>query len=103
MTNGLDSMKRHNPKPTDKRLFNCPQCGKQRLVRPVDHCVSKDTQEFKKRDGTSISLLVDICVPCTQKNYHTYFEPTRTDIRKVLKAMSDEAEASPDVSLEELL
>lgn len=89
--------------PVDKKVFSCPQCGKSRMTRPMDHKVSQDKQEFKTRDGTSVSLFTDTCDPCIAKNYRTYFEPTKTDIRKVLKAMNDEAAASGDVSLEELL
>jgi len=95
-------MKRYSPKPVDKKVFACPQCNKPRLVRPLTHVVSKEMQEFKTRDGSSISLMVDICEHCVAKNYREHFEPTRTDIRKVLKAMNDEAKPS-DVSLEELL
>jgi hypothetical protein len=96
-------MKRFSPKPVDKRAFSCPQCSKQRLIRPIGHVVSNETQEFKKRDGSSVALMVDICDPCIAKNYRDYFEPTRTDIRKVLKAMNDESQTPSDVSLEELL
>lgn len=90
-------------KPIDKRAFICPQCGKLCMLRPLDHCVSKETQEFKTRDGSSVSLLVDTCDKCLGKNYRRYFEPTKSDIRHVLKAMNDEAKSSSDVSLEELL
>lgn len=96
-------MKRSSQKPVDKRLYSCPQCDKQRLLRPLGHVISTETQEFKKRDGSSIALMVDICDPCIAKNYRDYFEPTRTDVRKILKAMNDDAQASPDVSLEDLL
>lgn len=96
-------MKRFKPTPVDKRMMVCPQCGKQRMSRPLGHVVSQEKQEFKTRDGSSVSLLIDTCDNCVGRNYRQYFEPTRSDIRKVLKAMNDEAQASPDVSLEELL
>lgn len=89
--------------PADKRVFACPQCKKSRMTRPLDHKVSLEMQEFKTRDGSSVNLLTDTCDHCVDKNYRLYFEPTKSDIRKVLKAMNDEAQASPDVSLEELL
>lgn len=88
--------------PADKKLFACPQCKKSRMIRPLAHVVSQERRDFKTRDGNTISLLVDTCDNCIVKNYSLYFEPTRTDIRKVLNAMNDEAKTS-DVSLEELL
>lgn len=87
----------------DKKIFACPQCGKPRMSRPLDHKVIQEKQEFKTRDGSSVSLFVDTCDGCIGRNYRKYFEPTKTDIRKVLKAMNDDATASGDVSLEELL
>jgi len=86
-------------RPQDNKVFTCPQCDKHRMVRPIGHVVSLKTTEFKTRDGSPINLLEDICSSCIGKNYRKYFEPTRSDVRKVLKAMNDEA----DVSLEELL
>lgn len=89
--------------PIDKKVFTCPQCSRARMTRPLDHCVSKETQEFKTRDGSSVSLFTDTCEKCIGKNYRQFFEPTKADIRKVLKAMNDEATVSGDTSLEELL
>lgn len=89
-------------KPIDKKVFSCPQCGHD-MTRLLTHIVSQDKQEFKTRDGSSISLFVDTCEKCVSRNYRKYFEPTKSDIRKVLKAMNDEAKTSTDVSLEELL
>lgn len=96
-------MKRFKSKPKDMKIFTCPQCDKPRLSRLINHVVSYEKQDFKTRDGSSVSLLIDICDNCINRNYRQYFEPTRSDIRKVLKAMNEEAQASPDVSLEELL
>jgi hypothetical protein len=89
--------------PINKKVFTCPQCGKHRMSRPMNHCVSKETQEFKTRDGSTVSLFLDTCDNCVAKNYRDHFEPTKSDVRKVLKAMNEEATASGDVSLEELL
>lgn len=91
------------PAPVDKKVFTCPQCSRARMSRPMGHVASHDKQEFKTRDGATVSLFVDTCDYCVAKNYRQYFEPTRSDIRKVLKAMNDEATTSSDVSLEELL
>lgn len=95
-------MRRINQKPPDMKMVSCPQCGKG-MSRPLGHVVSQETQEFKTRDGGSVSLPTDTCQKCIGKNYRQYFEPTRSDVRKVLKAMNDEAKAPSDVSLEELL
>lgn len=73
------------------------------MSRPIDHVVLKTQTEFKTRYGTSVTLFTDTCDTCISKNYRQYFEPTKSDVRKVLKAMNDEAPASNDVSLEELL
>ena len=73
------------------------------MTRLLAHIVSQEKQEFKTRDGSPISLFVDTCDKCVGKNYRKYFEPTKSDVRKVLKAMNDEAKISPDTSLEELL
>lgn len=89
--------------PVDKKIFTCPQCSQARMSRPMDHVVSHEIQEFKTKDGGTISLFTDTCDKCISKNYRQYFEPTKSDIRKVLKAMTDETQVSSDVSLEELL
>jgi len=96
-------VKRINKKPVDMKIFTCPQCGKDRVSRPLGHIISQEKQEFKTRDGSSVSLFIDTCDNCVGKNYRQYFEPTKSDIRKVLKAMNDEVKPSSDVSLEELL
>jgi hypothetical protein len=96
-------MKRFGGRPVDKKIFTCPQCKKLRMSRVMDHKVSTEQKEFKTRDGSTVSLFVDVCDPCIARNYRKYFEPTRSDIRKVLKAMNEEAATVDDVSLEELL
>lgn len=95
-------MRIQNQKPVDKKVFTCQQCGKHRMTRAVDHVVSTEKQEAKTRDGSMMSFFVDICDNCIARNYRTHFEPTRSDIRKVLKAMTEENKPS-DVSIEEML
>lgn len=90
-------------KPSDKKVFTCPQCLRARMTRPLTHKVSQEKQEFKTKDGSTVSLFLDACDKCIAKNYRDYFEPTRSDVRKVLKAMNEEATASGEISLEELL
>lgn len=90
-------------KTVDMKAFTCPQCLRTAMTRTLGHVVSQEKVEHKTRDNSSISLFVDICDKCQGKNYRKYFEPTRTDIRKVLKAMNDTAKETPEESLEDLL
>lgn len=96
-------MKRLNQKPQDKRVFQCPQCNKHRLTRPLDYVVSKSKQEYKIKDKETVELFIDICEPCKARNSRQYFEPTKADIKRILKTMQEEAELSEDQSLEDLL
>jgi len=96
-------MKRTNSKPVDRKLFTCPQCSKQRMVRDLDYVLTDETRVYKTKDGKEISLAVDVCEQCKQRNFTKYFEPSRADIRKVLKAMTEESQIGEDESLEELL
>ena len=96
-------MKRINNTHQDKRIFECPQCHKRRMRRPLDHIVNQEMQVYKTKRGQEISLHIDICDFCRQRNYRYYFEPTKTDIKKVLKAMHDETIVDEETSLEDLL
>lgn len=96
-------MRRLNSRPKDKRTHSCPQCGKQRMTRDLDHEVTDQKQEYKTKDGSTIELFIDICEFCKARNYQRYFEPTKADIRRVLKAMQEDAELGEEESLEELL
>ena len=96
-------MRLPNRKPVDKRAFQCPQCNKPRLIRPLDHTVSLDKHEYKTRDGSSVSLLVDICDACQARNFRQHFEPSKEDIRKVVKSMHAESELPGEQSIEDLL
>lgn len=95
-------MKRLSQKPTDKKIFSCPQCDKRRMIRPVGYVVSLDKKTHKDKTGRDIDLFVDICDTCYNRNYKTYFEPTKADIRKILKTMQEDAKLA-DQSLEDLL
>lgn len=96
-------MKQVNSKPVDRKSFYCPQCSKPRMIRDMEHTVSTEKNAYKTKDNKEIDLHVDICEPCKQRNFKKYFEPSRADVRKVLKAMQDEAAIGEDESLEELL
>ena len=94
-------MKSFKNAPRDLRAFECPQCEKYRLHKPLDYTPNREEKEFTKRDGTPIKLFVDICDFCKKKNWHKFFEPTKADIRKVIKALAEEKQL--DQSLEEML
>lgn len=96
-------MKRLNNKPVDMRCFECPQCHKQRMVRKPEHIVSQETREYKTRDGTPVTLLVDICDFCQVSNSKRHFEPSKADIRRLIKAIQEEGKLEEGQSLEELL
>lgn len=96
-------MKRLNIKPVDSKTFICPQCGKPRMSRPLDHKVSLEKKSFKIKNEQEIELLIDICDFCLAKNYRAYFEPTKTDIKKLLKAIHEEQPADSEKSLEDLV
>ena len=81
----------------------CPQCNKPRLKRPLDFKASLEKKKYKTKDNSEVELLVDICEFCQTKNYHKYFEPTRADIKKIMKAMKEEAQLREGESLEDLL
>jgi len=96
-------MKRLNQKPQDKRIFQCPQCNKYRLTRPLNHVVDKSKQEYKTKDKETVELFVDVCESCKGRNSRLYFEPTKADIQRILKTMQENAELGEDQSLEDLL
>ena len=86
----------------DMRAYWCPQCKKQRLVRPLNHVVSLEEREYKTKNGTAIKLLVDICDHCRANNHKKFFEPSRADVKRLIKAIQEESPLK-DESLEELL
>lgn len=96
-------MRRLNGKPKDRRTHSCPQCGKQRMTRDLDHELTLEKQEYKAKDGTTIKLFIDICEFCKTRNWRKHFEPTKSDVRRVLKTMQDDAELGEEESLEDLL
>ena len=96
-------MRRINPTPISLRAFSCPQCNKLRMNRPLDHVVNIKTHTYDAKDGTKVDLLIDICDKCQAKNFRKYFEPTRADVKRILKSMKEDATLAGDQSLEELL
>lgn len=96
-------MKRLNQKPVDMRMLVCPQCQKPRMSRPIGHVIKLEKKSYKDRHDKDVEILTDICDFCIQKNYRLHFEPTRADIRKVLKTMQEEAKLADDQTLEDLL
>ena len=96
-------MRRPHSKPRDMRSYTCPQCSKQRMVRELDYEVSDARQTYKTTDNAEVELFTDICDRCKRRNLKKYFEPSRADIRKVLKTMKEDAKLDDEGSLEDLL
>ena len=96
-------MRRINRKPEDKRAFECPQCEKSRMIRPIDHVVFKDRNTYNMANGESVILFADICDWCKKRNYKKYFEPQKANVRRVLKTLHDDSKLADDQSLEDLL
>jgi len=90
-------------KPRDMKSCECPQCGKRRMTRPLDHEVSLDQQTYKDRNGNEVTLYIDICEHCKVANFRRHFEPSRRDIARTLKQIQQEADVPEGESLEELL
>ncbi len=96
-------MRRISGKPTPQRIFECPQCKKRRMRRPLDHVVSFEKQNFDAKGGKTIELYVDICENCKQNNFRKFFEPSRDEIKNALKAIHSNSELEGEESLEDLL
>ena len=85
-----------------RRTFTCPQCQKRRMIRSHDHTVSLEKKTYNTYAGGTVELLADICTNCIESNKVKHFEPTKADLKKVLKAMR-EGKMEEDMSLEEML
>lgn len=96
-------MRRLNKAPISVRAFTCLQCNKPRLMRDFDYVVNTSKTTYDTKDGSKVELFNDMCEFCKKNNFHKYFEPTRADVRKILKSMQEDAKLSGDQSLEELL
>jgi hypothetical protein len=98
-------MKRIRPSkpPEPQRSFECPQCNKRRMIRPIDHAVSNKQQEYKTFKGHTVTLFVDVCDYCVSNNNKKYFEPSKADIRTFFKAMKELKKEDNEASLEDLL
>lgn len=96
-------MKRLGGKPIDAKRCTCPQCDKSRMTRPLAHVVSKDKKKYKTRTGEEVELMFDICDNCARRNYRNYFEPTQTDLRRIMRSVKESKQVPEDKSLEDLL
>mgnify|MGYP006871747248 CR=1 FL=1 len=96
-------MKRLNNKPVDMRGHICPQCNKLRMVRPLDHVVSLTKHTYKTTSGVEVELYIDICDHCVRRNYNKYFQPIKSDLRKIIRDVQHNTELPKDQSLENLL
>lgn len=73
------------------------------MTRELDHEVSKEQQEYTTRANATVLLHTDICDWCKASNWRRYFEPSRADIRRVMKSLQENVELDENESLEELL
>lgn len=95
-------MRRTNKSPKSKRAHVCPQCDKNRLLKPLNEMPSLEKREYKTRTDEQIELFIDICDACKARNWRKYFEPTKADIKRILKTMQENTDLE-DQSLEDLL
>lgn len=96
-------MRRLNQTPKSVRAYTCPQCSRQRLLRDFDYTVRQDKYTYDAKDGSKIELFIDICEFCKKRNFSKYFEPSRSDIKRIIKSMQEDAKLDGEPSLEELL
>lgn len=76
------------------RVFECPECHKRRLHRLPDHEVIREKKPIKLQDGRTVEHHIDVCEFCLVKLREKFYKPTKSDLRKVLKALHD-----PDIEL----
>jgi hypothetical protein len=70
----------------------------------MDHEVSHEKREYITFSKDTVTLFVDICDWCAIKNKKKHFDPSPSDIRKMLRAMKEEGKMPEDgPSLEDLL
>lgn len=84
-------------------LFTCPECGKRRMQRPADHEVIREKRAVKVPDGRTVEHHIDVCHPCVLKLQKKYYQPGKTELQKVLKALHNPDVQLGDKSLEDLL
>ena len=90
--------------PPTLRMFRCPRCKKERLLRPRGHTVITEEKEFKLQDGRIIKHHIDVCKACEGKIIAEFYTPRQKDLAKVIKALHDPSNSDLDEkSLEELL
>lgn len=107
----------HDSKTTPRvptvRLYDCVQCHKRRLTkyeeydeenRVIPWIASGETIKKELAGGDIVEHPVwsDICQPCKKKIITRYYLSSKSDVKKVLKAVADGADIG-DKSLEELL
>lgn len=85
-----------------QRVFVCPMCDKHRMVRPKDHVVSHETREVETPSGEMVELHVDVCDACQRRIIRKHFQPNKTDLKKVIKAVKDQNDIG-EKSLEDML
>lgn len=92
--------------PKDKiftqRVYVCPNCGKHRMIRPKGHVVPHETREVETPSGKMVEIPIDVCDTCQRRIVRKYFQPTKQDVKKVIKAVKEQKDLG-DKSLEDIL
>lgn len=84
-----------------RKIFFCPQCNKQRMLRDSDHVVSKEKQNYTCANKNIVSLYVDICAFCKAKNIRKHFQSLEANMFKSLDDFNKDL--NEDESLEDML
>ena len=85
--------------------YECPNCFKRRMLRPLDHKVSDFKMKKELPDGSTIEHLVDVCDACLRRISKKYYKTDdKRDAQKVLDALKElNVEALGDKSLEDIV
>lgn len=84
-------------------VFKCPQCNKRRMQRPVGHKPTLERKTASAADGSDVEHYIDICGFCVAKLSKKLYEPSKKELKKVLKALHTPGADLGEESLEELL
>lgn len=82
--------------------FDCPECGKFRMLRPVNHEASFEKKEIELRGITRL-VYVDICEWCEAKFTRQIEKDVRDKAQKAQKAITNKEQFGDDISLEDAL
>lgn len=82
----------------------CPMCNKLRMVRSKGFEFDpEEMTEINTPSGKTIEVPANRCGFCDQKIVRKHFQPSKSDVKKVVKAMADQEAIPEDKSLEDML